>query len=149
MESNRHTVKLAKWAFILQEYDFNIIHRLGRVDQNADGLSWNPNSNEEDTTSVPRHGDVDLKAISGWHASAYLCTLLECSKDVPQTSTDDGDPHDVDMELEGNGVLDIYDDAFVITYLQGSEVPIGLTPKEKDHVMHKAKWFKWEGNSLL
>jgi hypothetical protein len=30
---------------------------------------------------------------------------------------DDGDPHDVDMELEGDGALDIYDDAPVITYL--------------------------------
>jgi hypothetical protein len=45
--------------------------------------------------------------------------------------------------------LDIYDDAPVIVYLQGSEVLIGLTSKERDHVVHKAKWFKWEGNSLL
>jgi hypothetical protein len=59
---------------------------------------------------------------------------------------DDGDPHDVDMELEGNGALDIYDDALVIAYLQASEISIGLTPKEKDYVMHKAKWFKWEGS---
>jgi hypothetical protein len=53
------------------------------------------------------------------------------------------------MELEGSGALDIYDDAFVIAYLQVGEVPIGLTPKERDHVVHRAKWFKWEGNSLL
>jgi hypothetical protein len=39
---------------------------------------------------------------------------------------DDGGPHDVDMELEGNGPLDIY-----------------------DHVVHRAKKFKWEGNSFL
>jgi hypothetical protein len=34
---------------------------------------------------------------------------------------DDGDPHDVDMELKGNGALDIYVAPF-ITYLQASEV---------------------------
>jgi len=62
---------------------------------------------------------------------------------------DGGDPHDVDMELEGNGALDIYDDAPIIAYLQACEVPIGLTPKEKDRVVHRVKWFKWEGNSLL
>jgi len=62
---------------------------------------------------------------------------------------DDGDPHDVDMELEGNGALDTYDDAPIIAYLQAGEVPIGLTPKERDRVVHRAKWFKWEGNSLL
>jgi hypothetical protein len=29
------------------------------------------------------------------------------------------------------------------------EVLIRLTPKENDHVVHRAKQFKWEGNSLL
>jgi hypothetical protein len=62
---------------------------------------------------------------------------------------DDGDPHDVDMESEGNGALDIYVDAPIIAYLQSIEVPIGLTPKERDHVVHKAKRFKWEGNYFL
>jgi len=62
---------------------------------------------------------------------------------------DGGEPHDVDMESKGNGGLDIYDDALVIAYFQVREVPIGLTPKEKDHVVHRAKRFKWEGNSFL
>jgi hypothetical protein len=30
----------------------------------------------------------------------------------------------------------------VISYLQESEIPIGLTPKKWDHVMPKAKQFK-------
>jgi hypothetical protein len=29
---------------------------------------------------------------------------------------DDGEPHNVDMESDGNGALDIYDDALVIAY---------------------------------
>jgi hypothetical protein len=24
-----------------------------------------------------------------------------------------------------------------------------ITPKERDNVMHRVKWFKWESNSLL
>ncbi len=51
------------------------------------------------------------------------------------TSMDDGDPHDVDMESEDNGALDIYDDAPIITYLQASEVPIWLTTKERDRAL--------------
>jgi hypothetical protein len=43
------------------------------------------------------------------------------------------------MELKGNGTLDIYDHAPIIAYLQAGEVPIGLTPKERDRVVHKAK----------
>jgi hypothetical protein len=31
MELNQFIRKLVKWAFILQEYDFDIIHRLGGV----------------------------------------------------------------------------------------------------------------------
>jgi hypothetical protein len=33
--------------------------------------------------------------------------------------------------------------------LQVGEILIRLTPKERDHVVHRAKWFKWEGNSFL
>jgi hypothetical protein len=149
MESNQFTRKLVRWAFIQQEYDFDIIHRLGRVNRDADGLNQNPSSNEDDTIETHWHGDVDLEVVPRWHASTYLCTLLGCFGDVPHTSVDDGDPHDVDMESKGNGALDIYDDAPVIAYLQEGEVPIGLTPKERDRVVHRAKWFKWEGNSFL
>jgi len=62
---------------------------------------------------------------------------------------DDENPHDVNIESKRNGAQDIYDDAFVVAYLQAKEVPIGLTCKEKDHVVHKVKRFKWEGNSFL
>lgn len=50
------------------------------------------------------------------------------------------------IEPKGDRTLGIHDDALVITYLQKYEVPIGLTPKELDHVMHKVKWFTWEGH---
>jgi hypothetical protein len=63
MESNRLTRKLAKWAFILQEYDFDIIHKLGKVNQDVNGLNWNPSSNNKDTTGACWHGDVDLEVV--------------------------------------------------------------------------------------
>jgi hypothetical protein len=42
------------------------------------------------------------------------------------------DSHDLEIELEGDGVLDIYENALVIAYLQASEIFIELTPKEHD-----------------
>jgi hypothetical protein len=63
MESNRFTSKLVRWVFILHEYDFDIVHKVGRVNWDADGLTWNPSFNEEDTTGVRWHGEVDLEAI--------------------------------------------------------------------------------------
>jgi hypothetical protein len=94
------------------------------VNPNADGLNQNPSSNGDDTIRTCWHGDVDLEVVPRWHAFAYLCILLECYGDIPHTNVNDGDPHDVDMELKGNGALDIYDDAPVIAYLQEGKVPI-------------------------
>ncbi len=72
---------MAEWAFIRQTYNFDIVHRVGRVNQDADGLSRNPNSSEEDTIGAKWHGKMDLEAIPRCHAFAYMCTLLGCSKD--------------------------------------------------------------------
>jgi hypothetical protein len=63
------------------------------------------------------HGDVDLQVVPRWHASTHMCTLLGCFKDIFKISVGVGDSHDADMELEGNGPLDIYDDAPIIAYL--------------------------------
>jgi hypothetical protein len=82
MESYQFIGTLAKWVLILHEYDFDIIHMANRVNWNVDGLSRNPNSNEEDTTKAHWHGDVDLEAILKCNAFAYLCTLLGCDGDV-------------------------------------------------------------------
>jgi hypothetical protein len=80
MESNRLTRKLARWAFILQEYDFNIVHKVDRVNRDVNGLNQNTISSDEDTTGAKWHGEVDLETIPKGHAFAYLCTLLGCSR---------------------------------------------------------------------
>jgi len=144
MEFDQLIGKLARWAFILQEYDFDIIHKAGRVNWDADGLSQNPSASEVDTTSARWHEEVDLEALPGWHAFAYLC-----SWDGSQGNTGSGNSHSDYDEPEGNGTLDIHLDSSTMAYLQTSEVLMGLTPKEQDWVVHKVKWFGWEGNSLL
>jgi hypothetical protein len=49
-----------------------------------------------------------------------------------------GDSKDVNIELEGDGALDIYENAFINVYLQVGEVLDGLTTKEHDQVLHRA-----------
>ncbi len=56
---------------------------------------------------------------------------------------------DANIEPKGNSVLDIHEDALVFAYLQVNEIPVILTPKECYQDVHKAKWLKWENNSLL
>jgi hypothetical protein len=42
MESDKLTGKLAWWALMLMEYNFKVVHRMGLVNMDADGLSRNP-----------------------------------------------------------------------------------------------------------
>ncbi len=60
---------------------------------------------------------MDLELVLKWHAFPYLCALLECFGTL-QTNKNMGHSHDVDIELEGDDVLNVHDDAPVIAYLQ-------------------------------
>ena len=42
MESDKLTSKLARWALLLQEYDFEVVHQADITNLDADGLSRNP-----------------------------------------------------------------------------------------------------------
>jgi len=75
MESDKLTGKLAQWAFILQEYDFEVVHKPEVANLNADGLSRNPCTSQEDNTGARWHGEVNEKMVPGWYASAFLCLL--------------------------------------------------------------------------
>jgi hypothetical protein len=61
-----------------------------------------------------------------------------------------GDPFVANIEPKGDCALDIHEEgAHVILYLQVDEVLVGLTPKERDQVLHMVKQFKWEANSFV
>ncbi len=44
-----------------------------------------------------------------------------------------------DDEPKGNSALEIHLDLLVMAYLQANEVPVGVTPKEQNRVVHKVK----------
>jgi len=128
-------------VFILHEYDFNIVHKSGKVNWDVNGLSWNPSSNEKDTIGARWHGEVDLEVVLGWHVFTYMCTLLGCSKDVPQGNMGGGNSHNDDDEPKCINVMDIHLNLLVMAYLHASEVLVGLTPKEQDRIIHRVKQF--------
>jgi hypothetical protein len=57
MELDKLTGKLARWVLLLQEYDFEVVHRAGIANLDADGLSRNPSASDEDLTGASWHGD--------------------------------------------------------------------------------------------
>ncbi len=82
----------------MHEYDLDIVHRVGKVNQGVDRLSWNSSFNEKDTMGACWHGDVNFKAIIGWHAFAYVCSLLGCFGVVPQINMNAKVFHDASIE---------------------------------------------------
>ena len=42
MELDKFIGKLARWALMLMEYNFKVVHRAGLVNMDVDGLSRNP-----------------------------------------------------------------------------------------------------------
>jgi hypothetical protein len=71
MESYKLIGKLARWVLILQEYDFQVVHRPGIANLNVDGLCWNPCTSQKDNTGVRWHGKVDEEMVPSWRALTF------------------------------------------------------------------------------
>jgi hypothetical protein len=146
MESDKLTEKLARWALMLMEYDFKVVHRAGLVNMDADGLSRNPISSQADATGARWHVEEGEDSLPGWHCSAFLC-LLAMNGDttgkaiVATVDADDGE--------ESGGAKDIFEDVDVMKYLKDEEVKVTWSTKERDRVLQCAKRFVWEKTHLL
>jgi hypothetical protein len=75
MESNHFIEKLARWDLILIQYDFDIVHKVGRVNRDVDGLSWNSSFSKEDIIEACCHGDRNLEVVSCWDAMGMYLKL--------------------------------------------------------------------------
>jgi hypothetical protein len=146
MESYKLTGKLARWALMLMEYDFKVVHRAGLVNMDADGLSRNPIPSQADATGARWHVEEGKDSLPGWHYSTFLC-LLAMNRDTTGEATvatidaDDGE--------ESGGAKDIFEDVDVMKYLKNGEVKVTWSTKKKDRVLQRAKRFVWERTHLL
>jgi hypothetical protein len=74
MTNAKLTSKLARWALILQEYEFKVIHRPGITHQNVDTMSKRPLTTFEDFSEVRQDFDqIPTAHVS--NASSYLALL--------------------------------------------------------------------------
>lgn len=73
MESDKLTGKLARWALLLQEYEFEVVHRASIMNLDANGLSCNSSHLEEDLTGTMWQEDCDRELVAG---GIYMLTSL-------------------------------------------------------------------------
>jgi hypothetical protein len=65
------TGKLARWALMLSEFDFEMVYR-PRVDNEMDCLSRYPHEGEHDCSGVRQEGDLDENPPLVWPAASCL-----------------------------------------------------------------------------
>ncbi len=140
MESDKLMGKLGWWVLILQEYDFQVVHRLGVVNLDADGLSRNLCTSQEDDTRARWHGEVDEEMVPSWHASAFLCLLgVDSNMEGHMTSYSsqrvDGQSSNPEVGDGSTDHHDVHDDTLVLEFLRTSMVLGMVSVKERDCVL--------------
>ncbi len=109
MTNDKLTDKLARWALILQEYEFKVIHRHGITHQNTNTMSQKPLTTSEDFSEA-RQDFNQIPTIHVSYASSYLA-LLQCN-------------------LVEHPIVDIWEDLDTLRFLQHGEYPSQVTSKD-------------------
>jgi hypothetical protein len=81
-----------------------------------------------------------------WHVISFLCILPNDHQKVSSQAQMDSSNTYRNLKIEPNdiGHVENFGDAQVLTYLQISELDVGITSKEKDQVLQRAKNYTWE-----
>ena len=129
MTTQKLTEKMARWSLLLQEYDFDVVHRAGVENTNADCLSRYP---LESTKAAP---------ILDWTKGEILppATYFALMADL----LDESGAIEVDKEK------DIWHDIDVLQFLQTHKYCSGSSAMERDKIYRRAKGYRWQGSSVF
>ena len=141
MKSDKRTSKLAMWVLLLQEYDFEMIHRAGVTNLDADGFSHNPNPLDEDLTGARWHGNCNQDAVLVWHVVVYLILFFKTSVEVLIQGSDD-------ETNRPQAIADIWKDLLVLHKLQHRTFSLSISAMKMNWIKHQKIRLCWE-NGLL
>jgi len=113
MTNDKLNGKLARWALILQEYEFKVIHRPGITHQNANTMSRKPLITFLDFSKAKQDFD-QIPTIHAYDAFSYLA-LLQCN-------------------LVEHPIVDIWEDLDTLRFLQHGEYPPQVTSNQWDRI---------------
>jgi hypothetical protein len=137
LTNSKLTGKLARWALMLSEFDFEVKHRAARVDNEMDCLSRYPRVSDEDCAGVRQEGELDGVAAPIWSASACLSW---------QPTQPEGTAVAV---VEARAPVDVWADGALLAVLRGNGYPAGSSASEKDRLQHRARGYEWRGDHLV
>jgi hypothetical protein len=118
MTNDKFTSRLARWALILQEYEFKVIHRPGITHQNTDTMSQRPLITSEDFLEARQDFD-QIPAIHVSYASTYFA-LLQC-------------------DLVEHPIVDIWEDLHILRFLHHGEYFPQVTSTHQDRIQQWSK----------
>jgi hypothetical protein len=81
LTNTKLTDKLARWAFMLSEFDFEVIHKPG-VDNEMDCLSLFPAVSSFDSTGVRQEGELARGGVSGRRHLVWRDTRWRCCQEL-------------------------------------------------------------------
>jgi hypothetical protein len=118
MTNHKLISKLARWVFILHEYELKVIHQLGITHQNADTMLRRPLITSEDFLGTKQDFDqIPTQYVS--YAFSYLA-ILRCN-------------------LVEHPIVDIWEDLDIFRFLQHGEYPPQVTSSHWDPIQQRSK----------
>jgi len=128
MTNDKLTGKLARWALILQEYEFKVIHRPGITHQNANTMSQRPFTTSKDFSKARQNFD-QIPTVPVSEASSYLA-LLQCN-------------------LVEHSILDIWEELDILRFLQHGEYPPQVMSSQRNRIQQRSKRYSRRDNHLI
>ena len=125
--------KNARWAMILQEFDFTIRHRAGKQQQHVDGLSRNPvTEGERETVWGPE--ELEWQPV---RALAMMGDMVDRAARLQY------------KEAKGGGAGDVWLDKEVLLWLKGGDIE---EEESREGVSARARGralsYRWDGQHL-
>jgi hypothetical protein len=145
MTNNKLTSKLARWALILEEYEFKVIHQPSITHQNTDTMLRRPFTTSEDFLEVRQDFD-QIPIIHVFYASSYL-TLLQCL--VKHPIVDIWEDFDTLMFLEHGDIFPKLHQVIGNAYNNSPNDIHGGTIISFDAYHKATKWFFHHMNGLV
>jgi hypothetical protein len=140
LTNRKLTGKLARWALMLSEFDFEVVHR-PRVDNEMDCLSRYPQEGKRDCSGVRQEGDLDKNP-------PLVCTAASCLAWQPAYREEGA----AGGKAPGELILpsaDVWTDVALLALLMEKGYPPGADRRERDRFQHRARGYKWRDTHLV